>query len=511
MSTPIALPNEQSWSPVVDPASPILLLLAEPSTPGTGLGGTTGFGGFGTPGGGLSGLGSTSTGFGGGLQTPGGFGATTGFGTPASTTTFPGMPTTSMQNTLLSQQQQVRAMLRHLCASHCITDSRVVCSRLLQMTPPSTSFLGGGGTPGLQGFGMSAPVPTPDQTNVLRLSSSGGKKDLGRSRSDSTEATPPALQSYRHTPRSAAKLYPRGMQRALEASGGSMVSEPGIVSPVNDSFTSRSIKTLHLDDGTDFYAPSNAETKLEPLDSDMTVRRRNSSISSLPTPSPRDSSQGGGGPQPPPFRLPSSNSIDGDGGGEEFKGMPSPPKRQASSSQRDLRPRLTKPGYSTVPSLEELGGMSEHQLRRVQGFRVCNEYGQVEWEGATDVAGLDLDKLVDIGKKEVVVYPEDADDPGLKPPVGRGLNKPAKITLFNVFSTKKKPEQYRKDLRTLVESWDGARFDDYDVQTGTWSFHVQHFSRYGVDDDDEDGAAPQQPPATGAAANKGPRATPISR
>ena len=116
---------------------------------------------------------------------------------------------------------------------------------------------------------MSAPVPTPDQTNVLRLSSSGGKKDLGRSRSDSTEATPPALQSYRHTPRSAAKLYPRGMQRALEASGGSMVSEPGIVSPVNDSFTSRSIKTLHLDDGTDFYAPSNAETKLEPLDNDF--------------------------------------------------------------------------------------------------------------------------------------------------------------------------------------------------------------------------------------------------
>ena len=32
----------------------------------------------------------------------------------------------------------------------------------------------------------------------------------------------------------------------------------------------------------------------------------------------------------------------------------------------------------------------------------------------------------------------------------------------------------------------GARFIDYDLTTGTWTFRVQHFSKYGLEDSDDE-------------------------
>lgn len=464
----------------------------EPATTTPTLGGAGGFGGgfggssFAQPStGGFGGLGGTTAGFG---------AAPTSLTPQQSSTSFLGMPTTNMQSTLFQQQQQQQVSLS---SSHPLSQPRIplflflmasIALCLPQTGTPGGSFLGGGGLASAGGFGTPAPS---DQANMLLLSSSG-KKGMTRGRSDSTDAaTPPALQSYRYTPKSAAKLYPRGMQKALEASGGSSSADVNVVSPLTDSFTSRSVKTLNLDDfgpGIDLMpsgppaltqGSSALESKFDPM-SDDAARRRSGSLL-LPASPSRD--------QP----ITPSRQIT-DGGVSESKGPCSPPR-----GGRVLRPKLSKAGYSTTPPMEALASMDEASLRAVHGFSVQNAHGKVTWEGPTDVRGLDLDRLVEIKKKVVAVYPEDEDaaqgHESLKPPEGHGLNKPATITLFRVVSSKKSPEQYKEELRALVHKWDGATFEDYDVHTGAWTFRVAHFSKYGApddDDDDEDGAG--QPP-----------------
>ena len=61
----------------------------------------------------------------------------------------------------------------------------------------------------------------------------------------------------------------------------------------------------------------------------------------------------------------------------------------------------------------------------VENFSVGREgYGNVCFTSDTDVAGLDLDAIVFIVRKELEVYP----DAALKPKVGEGLNKPAVVS-----------------------------------------------------------------------------------
>jgi len=63
-------------------------------------------------------------------------------------------------------------------------------------------------------------------------------------------------------------------------------------------------------------------------------------------------------------------------------------------------PRLTRPGYSTDPSLAVMSHMSLAELQRVRDFTVCNEHGEVVFEGETNVAGVDLDAIVQIESRQ---------------------------------------------------------------------------------------------------------------
>ncbi len=107
--------------------------------------------------------------------------------------------------------------------------------------------------------------------------------------------------------------------------------------------------------------------------------------------------------------------------------------------------------------------------------------------------GLDLDKIVFIRHKEVIVYPDDSN----KPELGNGLNKKAQITLDKVWPVDKtnkasirSPEKlqsicYEEKLQKACIKL-GARFIEYRLETGSWVFKVDHFSKYGLNDSDED-------------------------
>jgi len=154
-------------------------------------------------------------------------------------------------------------------------------------------------------------------------------------------------------------------------------------------------------------------------------------------------------------------------------------------------PKLTTKGYSMTPSFEDLKAMSEADLAAVSNFVVEREgFGSVAWDGAVDVRGIDLDRVISIEHKDVAVY--DAEEAeGTKPPVGSKLNRPAVITMCKVFpkndsaSTPDAKSKFERKLAKTTKKM-GAEFIAYDADRGIWKFRVLHFSRYKmVDDSDE--------------------------
>ncbi|XP_055893194.1 nuclear pore complex protein Nup98-Nup96-like isoform X2 [Biomphalaria glabrata] len=163
---------------------------------------------------------------------------------------------------------------------------------------------------------------------------------------------------------------------------------------------------------------------------------------------------------------------------------------------------LTRPGYFTIPSLDEMMSyLDENGDCVVDNFTVGREgYGTIFFPGETNVAGMNLDEIIHFRRKEVVVYPDD----DKKPPLGQGLNKKAEITLDFVWPTDRStrkpinsPERlkminYAHKLEETTAKL-GAKFIDYRPETGSWVFQVYHFSKYGLlDDSDEDELTEQQ-------------------
>ena len=167
------------------------------------------------------------------------------------------------------------------------------------------------------------------------------------------------------------------------------------------------------------------------------------------------------------------------------------PARTPVAAEQSVVPMLTKEGYQVTPSLEELAAMSEADLASVLRFSVSRPgYGKVEWEGAVDVRGADLDRIVIIDSKDVSVYEKDeAED--TKPDEGSKLNRPAKITFYQVFHKKgtEASTEEKEAFATKIEKTTrkiGAEFISYNAETGVWCIKVQHFSRYRFQDDESD-------------------------
>lgn len=120
-------------------------------------------------------------------------------------------------------------------------------------------------------------------------------------------------------------------------------------------------------------------------------------------------------------------------------------------------------------------------------------YGSIYFEGEVNLTNLNLDEIVHIRRKEVIVYPDDEK----KPPIGEGLNRRAEVTLDGVWPTDKTSRCLIKSPERLAEMdyegrleavsrRQGARFKEYRPETGSWVFKVAHFSKYGLQDSDEE-------------------------
>lgn len=174
-------------------------------------------------------------------------------------------------------------------------------------------------------------------------------------------------------------------------------------------------------------------------------------------------------------------------------------------SPRELPPhptgvKLTRPGYYTIPSLDEMISYIRSDGSCVVPHLTVgrHNYGSVHYDAEIDVSGMDLDSLVHFLNKEVIVYPEESE----KPPLGSGLNRRAVVTLDRVWPRDKSEKRpitdpdrllkmdYENKLRRVCDKHN-TKFIEYRPQTGSWVFRVEHFSKYGLTDSDEEEDVPE--------------------
>ncbi|KAF2479183.1 nuclear protein 96-domain-containing protein [Neohortaea acidophila] len=154
--------------------------------------------------------------------------------------------------------------------------------------------------------------------------------------------------------------------------------------------------------------------------------------------------------------------------------------------------------YWTKPALKDLKNMSRQQLKNVGNFVVGREgVGRIEF-GSVDLTNTPLEDIcgnvVQLNPRSATVYQDDQD----KPAMGKALNVPSTIYLENSWPrshggrkpvTTKSGKEYEKHIARLKRVG-GTHFLNYDPATGVWSFKVDHFTTYGLDDDDEESDFP---------------------
>jgi len=143
---------------------------------------------------------------------------------------------------------------------------------------------------------------------------------------------------------------------------------------------------------------------------------------------------------------------------------------QVSTDKKDVArgaPKLTKDGAYCIPALCDLERMDDAQLAQLRGFTV-GQYnkGMVTWSGAVDVRGIDLDKAVQFGNKELRV------DVGAR----HSLNGPARVALEGIFVPDGRDcARYETKLRHVTQRA-GATFLSFAPAHGVWRFQVDCFN-----------------------------------
>eukprot|EP01130_Rhizamoeba_saxonica_P003273 TRINITY_DN1399_c0_g1_i11.p1 TRINITY_DN1399_c0_g1~~TRINITY_DN1399_c0_g1_i11.p1 ORF type:complete len:1043 (+),score=259.01 TRINITY_DN1399_c0_g1_i11:1942-5070(+) len=154
---------------------------------------------------------------------------------------------------------------------------------------------------------------------------------------------------------------------------------------------------------------------------------------------------------------------------------------------------LTKDGYYTDPSIEDLNKMPEDQLKSVSNFTIGHRsYGKVKFLDPVNIVGINFDNIVIFEDGQLEIYPDNTEKPG----VGYGINTRAQISLYNCKPRKRKRDknksreqildQFENSLRKKTERFETpGKFISYKRDTGCWTFQVEHFSKYGLQESSE--------------------------
>jgi len=116
--------------------------------------------------------------------------------------------------------------------------------------------------------------------------------------------------------------------------------------------------------------------------------------------------------------------------------------------ETNYKPVLTKSGYFTEPSFNELIRMNKQDLERVEDFSISNEYGRIEFPGLTDLTYVNLDEAVNIDFRCISIYND-----CLIPEEGQKLNRRAILKFYQYFLDQEILEN-NKELKKFVDMLD---------------------------------------------------------
>ena len=118
----------------------------------------------------------------------------------------------------------------------------------------------------------------------------------------------------------------------------------------------------------------------------------------------------------------------------------------------DLLPKLTRKGYQCIPSIRELSKKTTGELKKMENFRIFNEFGEVVFKEPINLLGLDLDEQVTIEKNII--------DTGDK------LNCKSVFKLFNFKIGENGLNKYKDSLKKL-----GGNFLSYINNELVWEYN----------------------------------------
>lgn len=248
--------------------------------------------------------------------------------------------------------------------------------------------------------------------------------------------------------------------------------------------------------GADSNTGSRKLTKRVSFDTSNVDNEEGTPVRALPAPEDTPGSQG----DETPRQSRSSNGVNGSKVTDVEQGKPKEltivhEEDQTATPEPQLADGFDNaPGaYWMRPTYEELQAMNRVQRQKVDGFTVGREnVGSITFKVPVDISTIDIDEIcggiIELVTRSATVYPVSAK----KPPVGKGLNVPARISLEQSWprSSRDKritsdPKRLRKHIEKLKLIPD-TTFESYDKDTGIWTFSVEHFTTYGLDDSDED-------------------------
>jgi nuclear pore complex protein Nup98-Nup96 len=268
-----------------------------------------------------------------------------------------------------------------------------------------------------------------------------------------------------------------------------------------------SLKKLVINRGIrgDLFNPPNPSSQSS-SSSNGSILKKRVSFDSGPTPSQN-------GITSSPLKQTQSNASPSSVDGDNFNGTSSPPEMEqvrgnelalarvqeedspapVAPSQEPAKP-AQKPGeqlqegqYYMKPTKAEIENMNRVQRQKVTGLTVGRVgYGEVTFDAPVDLTTINLDELVGkvivIETRSLTVYPNTYQ----KPPMGKGLNVPSTVTLAQSWPRKKNNsrENIAKHIANLKKVPD-TKFVNYEVETGKWTFKVDHYTTYEMYDDED--------------------------
>ncbi|KAK8053806.1 hypothetical protein PG996_013107 [Apiospora saccharicola] len=150
-----------------------------------------------------------------------------------------------------------------------------------------------------------------------------------------------------------------------------------------------------------------------------------------------------------------------------------------------------EPGqYWMKPSKEEIDNMNRVQRQKVVDLTVGRvNCGWVKFKVPVDLNTVDygnlFENIVVFVVRSCTVYPNQAK----KPAVGKGLNVPSLINLESSYPRSSKGRKGPSLVKHVdrLKKIPGTKFENYNTETGEWTFSVEHFTTYGLDYDEEEG------------------------